>query len=462
MELGEHRHDGGAFRRLVVAEPTRLAGYEREQGDRVAWPEPTHRLAAARGHRRDHELEAAVAECDRGVERASETSERRLARVSEPVLPVEVVDGHEGTRSLAVAHHPVVAAPADGRVLGRVDVEAPVVGESADQVARLDVLRQRPHATKSKPRARWVGRTRREIPSEAVTTILTLTAAAALALGAARLHAAGDSVPLRLVANVTLPGPSNRFDYTSLDPTTNRLYIAHMNAGQLLVFDTRRRRVLRTIAAPGVHGVIAVPQLHRVYASATDARQLFTIDSRTGRVLRRAPAGSYPDGLVYDPAERRVFVSDESGGVEAVFDAAGHRIATVQLGGEAGNVQYDPGSHRILADVQTRNQVAVIDPSSNVVVRRVALPGCDHPHGLYVDAPRRLAFVACDGNARLLTLDLTRMKVTGSMQVGSSPDVLAFDTSLEAALRLGGVRRRRSLRRARAKPEEARAGAARA
>ena len=213
-------------------------------------------------------------------------------------------------------------------------------------------------------------------------------------------------MPLKLVANVALPGPSNRFDYTSLDPTTNRLYIAHMNAGQLLVFDTRKRRVLRTIAAPGVHGVIAVPQLHRVYASATDARQLFTIDSRTGRVLRRAPAGSYPDGLVYDPAERRVFVSDESGGVEAVFDASGHRIATVQLGGEAGNVQYDPGSHRILADVQTQNQVAVIDPRSNVVVRRVALPGCDHPHGLYVDAPRRLAFVACDGNARLLTLDL--------------------------------------------------------
>jgi DNA-binding beta-propeller fold protein YncE len=260
---------------------------------------------------------------------------------------------------------------------------------------------------------------------KAATAILVLGAALA---GAARLHAGGQSVPLRLVANVPLPGPSNRFDYTSLDPAANRLYIAHMNAGQLLVFDIRNRRVLKTIAAPGVHGVIAVPQLHRVYASATDARQLYTIDSRTGRVLRHAAAGAYPDGLVYDPAERHVFVSDESGGVEAVFDAAGHRIATVQLGGEAGNVQYDPGSHRILAAVQTRNQVAVIDPRSNVLVRRVALPGCDHPHGLYVDAPRRLAFVACDGNARLLTLDLTGMKVTGSAEVDSSPDVLAFDT----------------------------------
>jgi len=188
---------------------------------------------------------------------------------------------------------------------------------------------------------------------------------------------------------------------------------------------------VKTIAAPGVHGVIAVPQIHRVYASATDARQLFTIDSRTGRILNRAPAGDYPDGLVYDPAERKVFVSDESGGVEAVFNAAGRRVATVQLGGEAGNVQYDPGSGNVLADVQSRDRVAVIDPRSNRVVRRVELPGCDHPHGLNIDAPNRLAFVACDENARLLTLDLKTMKVVGSMGIGSSPDVLAFDKSLK-------------------------------
>ena len=229
--------------------------------------------------------------------------------------------------------------------------------------------------------------------------IVVLAAAAAVAAAAVSRQDSGRPLPLKLVANVPLPGPSNRFDYTSLDPTTSRLYIAHMNAGELLVFDIHKRRVVKTIPAPGVHGVIAVPQIHRVYASATDARQLFTIDSRTGRVLNRAPAGEYPDGLVYDPAVRHVFVSDESGGIEAVFDAAGRRIATVQLGGDAGNVQYDPGSGRVLADVQSRNQVAVIDPRSNRVVRRVGLPGCDHPHGLNVDAPRRLAFVACDGNA---------------------------------------------------------------
>jgi len=227
-----------------------------------------------------------------------------------------------------------------------------------------------------------------------------------------------------------LSGSSVRFDYTSLDPGANKLYIAHMDAGQLLVFDIRTRRVIRTIAAPGVHGVIAVPQLGRVYASATDAREVLTLDSRSGKVIARAPAGQYPDGLAYDPVERHVFVSDESGGVETVLNAGGHRIATISLGGEAGNVQYDSGSGHVLADVQTRNDIAVIDPRTNRIVRRVALPGCSHDHGLLIDASRRLAFVACDGNAKLLTLDLKRMKVVGTASVGGSPDVLAFDSSL--------------------------------
>ena len=168
-----------------------------------------------------------------------------------------------------------------------------------------------------------------------------LIAAFAVAVSSGASSAEAPPLPLKQIARVTLPGPSSRFDYASLDSTTGRLYIARMTAGELLVFDVHSRKVVGTIPAPGVHGVIAVPQLHRVYASATGTRQMLTIDSRTGKVLNRAPAGSFPDGLVYDPVERHVFVSDERGGAEAVFDTSGRRIATVQIGGETGNVQYD-------------------------------------------------------------------------------------------------------------------------
>jgi DNA-binding beta-propeller fold protein YncE len=246
----------------------------------------------------------------------------------------------------------------------------------------------------------------------------------------ATASAAAGALPLHVVARVPLSGPSVRFDYASFDPSTAWLWIAHMDADQLLVFDTRSRTIVRTIPAPGVHGVLAVPALGRVYASATNLHEVLTIDSHSGAVLAHAPAGQYPDGLAYDPVQRHVFVSDESGGVETVLTAAGKRIATIGLGGEAGNVQYDADTGHVLVDVQTLNQIAVIDPRSNKVIRRIAVPDCASDHSLFVDAAHRLAFVTCDGNDTLLTLDLRTWTFTSFSPVGSSPDVLAYDPTL--------------------------------
>src|SRR2546421_3756321 len=151
-------------------------------------------------------------------------------------------------------------------------------------------------------------------------------------LGSAAALAASASLPLKEVADIPLPGGASRLDYASIDSKRGTLFIAHLGGGLVIAFDLHRRRVVRTISAPGAHGVLAVPELGRVFATATDARQLLTIDARTGSVLARAAAGVYPDGIAYDPVERRVFVSDEVGGAVTVFSAKGKRIGRVGLG----------------------------------------------------------------------------------------------------------------------------------
>ncbi|HZD79927.1 MAG TPA: hypothetical protein VE646_07795, partial [Actinomycetota bacterium] len=77
------------------------------------------------------------------------------------------------------------------------------------------------------------------------------------------------AAPLRVVEDVPLPGGPSRFDYQSLEPASGRLFIAHMGAGRLVVFDVRARRVLADLDGfPTVTGVLAVPAQRRVYASA--------------------------------------------------------------------------------------------------------------------------------------------------------------------------------------------------
>lgn len=115
---------------------------------------------------------------------------------------------------------------------------------------------------------------------------------------------------------------------------------------------------------------------------------------------------------------------------ETVLDATTAAVrGTVPLGGEAGNVYYDATTANMLVDVQIRNELAVIDTNTNTVIRRVPLPGCDHNHGLNLDVANRIAFVACDGNATLLTVGLNTWRILGHHPVGRDPDVLAYDTA---------------------------------
>ena len=251
-----------------------------------------------------------------------------------------------------------------------------------------------------------------------------------------RFAAAFSLVALSLVAqswkaatDLPLPGPASRFDYACLDPGTGRLFLNHMGAGTVVVVDPAVPKVVAELRGfPRCTGILAVPALGEIFVSAPGAGEAVAVDARSLKVLARMPAGRFPDGLAYDPVHRQVFVSDESGGRVFILDAIAHRtLGSVELGGEAGNTQYDPASKLMYTNVQTRNELAAVDPATRKVVARIPLPGADHNHGLLIDPDRRLAFIACEGNARLLVLDLDTRKVAASFPVSADPDVLAFD-----------------------------------
>jgi YVTN family beta-propeller protein len=231
------------------------------------------------------------------------------------------------------------------------------------------------------------------------------------------------------VRDVPLPGDTSKFDYVSLDPGSQRLFIAHLGAGTMPVYDIASGAVIGEVQnVPGVHGVLAVPELGRVYASATGSNQVAVIDPQSLSVVGTIAGGEYPDGIAYDPELGKLYVSDESGGTDTVIDTASNQVvATIPLGGEAGNTQFDAAAHRIIAAVQTRNQVVSIDPQTDQVTGQYDTSGCDHPHGIQISPDLRLAFVACEGNAKLVVMDLLSMSVTETYDVGSVPDVLAFD-----------------------------------
>ena len=238
---------------------------------------------------------------------------------------------------------------------------------------------------------------------------------------------------LQQVADVPLPGAAVRFDYQSLDTLRDRLYISHMVAGQVVVFDVKNRQVTGVIdTLPGVTGVLAVPELGKVYASVTGSHQVAVIDPQTLKVVARVGTITFPDGIAYAPDQKKVYVSDEAGGNDVVIDGLSDKVLTsIALGGDAGNTVYDPRSGCVLVAVQTRNQVVAIDPATDAVVGRYHFDLAAHPHGLHVDAARHRLFIANQDNATLLSVDLDRMQPLGTAPIGDAADVLAFDPVLQ-------------------------------
>ena len=271
-------------------------------------------------------------------------------------------------------------------------------------------------------------------PATAQRTSCAATAASLTPAG--WVGRAADSPPaaaarggLRVVRDLPLPGPANRFDYQTIDPTTRRLYISHMDAGAVVVFDLDAGVVRAEVSGvPRVTGVWAVPEHHAVYASAAGAHEVVAIDTRSNVVVARVGGIRFPDGIAYAPAEDKVFVSDESGSADVVIDARTNaRRSTIPLGGEAGNTHYDSVSRCILVAVQTANALVAIDPSTERVVQRYDLPGSDHPHGFALDEPGRLAFVTSEESGILQVVDLRTMRVVETHRVGDDPDVVAWD-----------------------------------
>ncbi len=254
-----------------------------------------------------------------------------------------------------------------------------------------------------------------------------------LLIALALASAANAQSPLTKIVAVPLPDSATRFDYQSIDQQSGLLYLSHMGAGKLIIFDLRKNRIVANLVGyKTVTGVLAVSNEGKFYGSAAGSHEVVVADIKTRKVLARVKGSDFPDGIAYVPKAHKLFISDESGGLDLVIDARTNKsLGTISLGGEAGNTQYDTIGNRIWVAVQTKNEMVGIDPGSQQITDRFPLAGSDHPHGFFIDTPKRLAYISCEGNNKLLVAALDTMIVSQSFDVTEGPDVLAFDEGLQ-------------------------------
>lgn len=273
-----------------------------------------------------------------------------------------------------------------------------------------------------------------------LAALLCLLAAAPLAGATASAPTTCRGAEIERIADLRLPGPSGRFDYQTVNAASGMLYVNQMGAGRTLVFDLHSRRLVGQAHGLGTPtGITLAADRDRMFISdpgdlldrAWGDGAVVVVDTRTLAVVRRLRADGFPDGSAWVPGLQRLFVSNERGGIETVIGGHPLRVLRrIHLGGTAGNSAWDAAGDRVLVNLQDRRSIAVLDPAAMRVVQRVALPDtCQHNHGMLVDDADALAFVACDGNARLLVLRLPSLQTLAVHRLGREPDVLKLDAA---------------------------------
>lgn len=252
--------------------------------------------------------------------------------------------------------------------------------------------------------------------------------------GAVAATGGGAALPLVLVADVDLPGKPVRFDYQDLDIARGNLVVTHMNDASVVIVKLSDGSVVKVLPGiPTARGVVVADDVGRIFVTSS-SNKLVIIDNAALTEIARVDTGAGPDGVAWDPAHKTVGVSDQGdGAISLIAESGSGARKQVPLGTATGNVVFDGGRGVFWITVETASppdQLVAIDPVGAKPTTKIPLPGCSGAHGLRIHPDGRSALIACEGNSKVVRVDLGGAHALDIAASGADPDVLAIDPGL--------------------------------
>jgi YVTN family beta-propeller protein len=266
----------------------------------------------------------------------------------------------------------------------------------------------------------------------------TLLAAciAALLVGAAPADAGHADAASYRVADRFPIGGDGKWDYLSIDSSSQRLYLSR--GTHVVIVDTQTGHIAGDIPdTPGVHGIALAPQLGRGYISMGKSDRVKVFDLKTLAVIATIQVGEKPDAILYEPQTRQVLVFNGHSSNASVIDAVADKvIATIALGGTPEFARAD-GAGNVYVNIENTNELAALDVKLQKVTGRWPLPGCEGPTGLALDSVHHRSFSAC-ANSTMSILDLKTGRSVATVPIGAGVDGAEFDADSQSAFTANG------------------------
>lgn len=222
----------------------------------------------------------------------------------------------------------------------------------------------------------------------------------------------------------SIAGPDGGWDYAQVDPTTNMLFVARAEAVTAVDLTHGTVRSIGTIAR--AHAVLPLPGGRLLVTSGNDA-SVRILDQASGAERARAAVGKKPDAAVLNADRSRAYVMNAKDGSVAEIDTAAAKLVrtiTVRTGLESVVLV----GNRLYANNEEANAVEVIDLAAGKALAPIALPGCDGPTGLGLDAKNGRLISAC-ANRKAAVVSLAGRRLTALIDIGGGPDAVIVDAA---------------------------------
>jgi DNA-binding beta-propeller fold protein YncE len=255
-------------------------------------------------------------------------------------------------------------------------------------------------------------------------------------LVASPILTAQTAAPGYHVVHKITPGGEGGWDYLTVDPDGNRLFLSR--GTHAMVIDLGTDSVVGDIPnTPGIHGVALAPELNRGFTSNGRDSSVTIFDYKTlAPITVLKIPGRGPDAIFYDPATKRVFTFNGGSSNATAIDAAnGTVVGNVDLAGKPEGAVFENG--RGYVNLEDKSQIAVFDPKTLAVLARWALAPCEEPTGLAIDRVHQRLFSGC-GNKTMAIVDIATGKVVATVPVGDGVDAAGFDPATQLAFTSNG------------------------
>ncbi len=231
-------------------------------------------------------------------------------------------------------------------------------------------------------------------------------------------------------------GGTGGWDYLMADPTTHRLYIAHMT--RVDVVDTTNGKVIGAVEGlTRCHGIIIAPDGKTGFVSDGGANNVVVFDTSNFATLTKIQAGTNPDGMAYEASTNTVWAFNGASKNVSVIDAASRKvIGTVALPGKPEFPQSD-NRGTVFVNIEDKNSIVRLDAKGETITATWPLSGCDSPSGLAFDKEGGRLFSVCDGKKMIVT-DSRTGKSLATPTIGDGPDAAGYNADKKLAFSSNG------------------------